>query len=420
MPAIGPNSSRKIDEGNQFRLLAQALTDYAIYMIDPEGFITTWNAGAERIKGYESTEIIGQHFSRFFTDEDQRQGLPQQILELARTSGRYESEGWRVRKDGKRFWAVAVIEAIRDETGALVGFGKVTRDITDRHDAREALVESERRFRLLVDSVLDYAIYMLDPSGIITNWNTGAARIKGYSADEVVGTHFSRFYTKEDRSKGLPAVALEQAKSAGKYEVEGWRVRKDGGRFWASVLIEPIRSDTGELIGFAKVTRDITERRSAQEALRESERQFRLLVSAVTDYAIYMLDPNGIVVSWNAGAEKIKGYGADEIIGSHFSKFYTEEDRAAGKPARALYTSTHDGRFEGEGCASSQGRHPVLGKRRHRPYSRRKRPTRWLCQDHARHHRAPGSAARTATRSGTACAVTEDGGSRPADRRHRA
>ena len=349
MPAIGPNSSRKIDEGNQFRLLAQALTDYAIYMIDPEGFITTWNAGAERIKGYKSTEIIGQHFSRFFTDEDQRHGLPQQILELARTSGRYELEGWRVRKDGKRFWAVAVIEAIRDETGALVGFGKVTRDITDRHDAREALVESERRFRLLVDSVLDYAIYMLDPSGIITNWNTGAARIKGYSADEVIGTHFSRFYTKEDRSKGLPAVALEQAKSVGKYEVEGWRVRKDGGRFWASVLIEPIRSDTGELIGFAKVTRDITERRSAQEALRESERQFRLLVSAVTDYAIYMLDPNGIVVSWNAGAEKIKGYGADEIIGSHFSKFYTEEDRAAGKPARALYTSTHDGRFEGEG-----------------------------------------------------------------------
>ena len=348
MPAIGPDS-RKIDEGNQFRLLAQALTDYAIYMIDPEGFITSWNAGAERIKGYEPTEIIGQHFSRFFTDEDQRQGLPQHILELARASGRYESEGWRVRKDGKRFWAVAVIEVIRDETGALIGFGKVTRDITDRHDAREALVESERRFRLLVNSVVDYAIYMLDPSGIITNWNTGAARIKGYSANEVVGTHFSRFYTQEDRSRGLPAVALELAKNAGKYEMEGWRVRKDGGRFWASALIEPIRSESGELIGFAKVTRDITERRSAQEALRESERQFRLLVSAVIDYAIYMLDPNGVIVSWNAGAEKIKGYSADEIIGSHFSKFYTEEDRAAGKPARALYTSTHDGRFEGEG-----------------------------------------------------------------------
>ena len=349
MPATGPTSIRKADEGNQFRLLAQALTDYAIYMMDPEGFITTWNVGAERIKGYESSEIIGQHFSRFFTEEDQRQGLPRQILDLARTSGRYESEGWRVRKDGRRFRAVAVIEAIRDESGALVGFGKVTRDITDRHNNREALVASERRFRLLVNSVVDYAIYMLDPSGIITNWNAGAARIKGYTAEEVVGTHFSRFYTNEDRSKGLPAVALEQAKNAGKYEVEGWRIRKDGGRFWAAVVIVPIRSETGEILGFAKVTRDITERRSAQEALRESERQFRMLVSAVIDYAIFMLDPNGIVVSWNPGAEKIKGYSADEIIGSHFSQFYTEEDRAAGKPARALYTSTHEGRFEGEG-----------------------------------------------------------------------
>jgi PAS domain S-box-containing protein len=349
MPATGTSSSRQAEEGNQFRLLAQALTDYAIYMMDPEGFISSWNAGAERIKGYESSEIIGQHFSRFFTIEDQRQGLPQQILELARKSGRYESEGWRVRKDGKRFWAVAVIEVIRDDTGAFVGFGKVTRDITERHNDREALVESERRFRLLVDGVVDYAIYMLDPSGIITNWNAGAARIKGYTAAEVVGSHFSRFYTKEDRSRGLPAVALETAKTAGKYEMEGWRVRKDGGRFWASVVLEPIRAESGELLGFAKVTRDITERRSAQEALRESERQFRLLVQAVIDYAIYMLDPNGVIVSWNAGAAKIKGYSADEIIGSHFSKFYDEEDRAAGKPARALYTSTQEGRFEGEG-----------------------------------------------------------------------
>ncbi len=349
MPAKEPNSIRDDDDGRQFRLLAQALTDYAIYMMDPEGFISSWNAGAARIKGYDSTEIIGQHFSRFFTDEDQRQGLPQQILEIARTTGRYESEGWRVRKDGKRFWAAAVIEAIRDETGALVGFGKVTRDITDRHDDRQALVESERRFRLLVDSVIDYAIFMLDPSGMITNWNKGAQRIKGYTADEVIGTHFSRFYTKEDRSRGLPAIALEEAKRAGKYEMEGWRVRKDGGRFWASVVIERIRGESGELLGFAKVTRDITERRSAQEALRQSERQFRLLVSGVIDYAIYMLDPNGIVVSWNAGAEKIKGYSADEIIGSHFSKFYAEEDRGTGMPARALYTATYEGRFEGEG-----------------------------------------------------------------------
>ena len=336
-------------QDDQFRLLAQSLTDYAIYMIDLDGFISSWNAGAARIKGYSEQEILGQHYSRFFQEEDQRRGIPGKALDIALREGRYESEGWRVRKDGTKFWAVAVIEAIRDEGGTLIGFGKVTRDITHRHAAREALVESERRFRLLVDSVIDYAIYMLDPSGIITNWNAGAARIKGYTAAEVTGSHFSRFYTKEDRARGLPAIALETARRDGKYDTEGWRVRKDGGRFWASVVVEPVHDENNELIGFAKITRDITERRSAQEALRASERQFRLLVSAVIDYAIYMLDPNGIVISWNAGAEKIKGYLSDEIIGSHFSRFYTDEDRNAGKPVRALHAATTEGRFEGEG-----------------------------------------------------------------------
>src|SRR3954453_5424585 len=121
-------------EGNQFELLVQALSDYAIYMIDPDGFISTWNSGARRIKGYEASEIIGQHFSRFFSEEDQRQGLPQKIMSIARDAGRYEAEGWRVRKDGERFWALSVIEAIRDDKGELLGFGKVTRDITDRHE----------------------------------------------------------------------------------------------------------------------------------------------------------------------------------------------------------------------------------------------------------------------------------------------
>ncbi|SFV35050.1 hybrid sensor histidine kinase/response regulator [Hyphomicrobium facile] len=340
---------RHFDHGRQFELLVKSLSDYAIYMIDPDGFVSTWNAGARLIKGYEEPEIIGQHFSRFFSEEDQRRGLPQNILSIARDAGRYEAEGWRVRKDGNRFWALSVIQAIRDDTGTLIGFGQVTSDITDKYESNKALIESEQRFHLLVDSVVDYAIYMLDPSGVITNWNAGAARIKGFPAKEVVGTHFSRFYTKEDRARGLPAIALETARSEGKFETEGWRLRKDGGRFWASVVIEPIRNEAGDLVGFAKVTRDITERRSAQEALRESERQFRMLVSAVIDYAIFMLDPNGVVVSWNAGAEKIKGYSPKEIIGSHFSRFYTEEDRLAGGPARAIHTATHEGRFEGEG-----------------------------------------------------------------------
>jgi PAS domain S-box-containing protein len=335
-------------ETHRIELLLGAVIDYAIYLIDLEGFVATWNKGAERIKGYSSVEIIGQHFSRFFTPEDRAAGLPDKILTAARVAGRHETEGWRLRKDGTRLWCNAIIQQVRDEEGELIGFAKITRDITERMKARDALLESERRFRLLVEGVVDYAIYMLDPSGLVVNWNTGARRLKGYSTDEIVGQHFSRFYATEDRRAGLPARVLEEATRVGRYESEGWRVRKDGSRFWASVVIDEIRNEKGELEGFAKVTRDITERRAAQDAVRESERQFRLLVAGVTDYALYMLDLNGIVTSWNAGAERIKGYSADEIIGQHFSRFYTEQDRAAGVPARALYTASQEGRFEAE------------------------------------------------------------------------
>ena len=345
---ITASQSSSTDTG-RLELLLDAVADYAIYMLDPDGFVTTWNAGAERVKGYQAVEIVGQHFSRFFTPEDRASGLPERILDIARSQGRHEAEGWRLRKDGSRFWANAIAQPVRDENGLLVGFAKITRDITERVQAQNAILETERRFRILVDGVVDYAIYMLDPSGIITNWNAGAQRLKGYSTEEIIGQHFSKFYSKEDRASGLPIRVLEGAAREGRYEAEGWRVRKDGSRFWASVIVDAIRSENGQLLGFAKVTRDITERRAALDALRESERQFRLLVGGVTDYAIYMLDPNGIVVSWNAGAQRIKGYISDEIIGHHFSRFYTEPDRSAGVPARALHTATHEGRFEAEG-----------------------------------------------------------------------
>ena len=318
-------------------------------MLDDEGFIATWNTGAQKIKGYSAGEIIGQHYSRFFTAEDQANRVPERNLAVARKDGRHEAEGWRVRKDGTRFWSNGVLQAIKDDAGALIGFAKITRDVTERVAAQRALLESERRFRMLVNAVTDYAICMLDPSGIVINWNTGAERLKGYKADEIVGQHFSRFYTPEDRARGVPGKVLAIAAREGNYESEGWRLRKDGSRFWASVVIDVIHDAEGKLEGFAKITRDITERQAAHEALRDSERQFRLLVAGVTDYAVFMLDPNGIITSWNAGAERIKGYAADEIIGQHMSRFYTERDRAAGIPARALYVATKDGRFEAEG-----------------------------------------------------------------------
>jgi PAS domain S-box-containing protein len=337
------------EDSRKFELLVRGVTDYAIYMLDPNGRITSWNSGAAKIKGYAESEILGENFSRFFTPEDQERNRPQHVLVQARAHGRFESEGWRVRKDGTRFWANAVVDALYGEDGEIIGFAKITRDLTERKAAQEALVETENRFRMLVDAVVDYAIYMLDPSGVITNWNTGAERMKGYTADEIIGHHFSHFYTKEDRAAGLPAVVLESARREGRYEAEGWRIRKDGSRFWASVVVDAIKNDKGHLIGFAKITRDMTERQAAQESLRESERQFRLLVGGVSDYALYMLDPQGIITNWNHGAERIKGYLSEEIVGQHFSRFYTENDRRNGMPARALHTARTEGRFEAEG-----------------------------------------------------------------------
>jgi len=258
------------NDSNRFELLVNAVTDYAIYMLDPDGHVATWNPGAQRFKGYAADEIIGEHFSRFFTEEDRAAGLPETALRRAAEEGRFESEGWRLRKDGTRFWVNAVIDPIRSENGELLGFAKITRDISERRDAERALFASEERFRLLVQGVRDYAIYMLDPDGRISNWNTGAAAIKGYSADEIVGQHFSRFYTPEDQARGEPARALATALSEGKYENEAWRVRKDGTRFWASVVIDPIHDDNGNFIGFAKITRDMTDRRLHQQELEEA------------------------------------------------------------------------------------------------------------------------------------------------------
>ena len=268
-----------LTEDGRYRLLVEAVTDYAIYMLDPNGIVASWNPGAQRFKGYQPDEIIGQHFSRFYTDEDRKTGLPARALETARRTGKFESEGWRVRKDGTQFWAAVVIDPIRSPTGDVIGYAKITRDLTERKQAEQMLKVSEEQFRLLVQGVTDYAIYMLNPEGNITNWNLGAQRIKGYTPEEIIGKHFSQFYTDEDRSNDEPRRALETAKRDGKFEKEAWRVRKDGSRFWAHVVIDPLRDETGALIGFAKITKDITERREVQlkldktrEALAQSQK----------------------------------------------------------------------------------------------------------------------------------------------------
>ena len=260
-------------ENDRYRLLVDAITDYAIYMLDPDGIITNWNAGAQRFKGYTADEIVGQHFSRFYTPEDRRDGLPELALQTARVEGTFEREGWRVRKGGERFWAHVVIDPIWSGDGSLLGFAKITRDLTERKKATEVLRQSEEQFRLLVHSVTDYAIYRLDPEGLVASWNAGAERIKGYAPGEIIGAHFSRFYTEEDRAAGEPVRALSIAREEGRFSAEGWRVRKDGSRFRASVVIDAIRDESGQVLGFAKITRDVTEREDTQlklDAAREA------------------------------------------------------------------------------------------------------------------------------------------------------
>jgi PAS domain S-box-containing protein len=262
-----------IDASRRLQLLIDGVVDYAIYLIATDGRVLSWNTGARRLKGYEEREILGRPFATFFTPEDRANGLPDKVLAAAAAEGRYETEGWRVRKDGSRLWVLGVVDAIRDERGNLVGFAKITRDITERRMADQHLQDSEQRFRRLVNAVVDYAIFQLDVAGYVSTWNSGAQRIKGYAAEDIIGQHFSRFYTAEDQKVGVPARALETAAREGKYEAEGLRVRKDGTRFWASVIIDPIRNDDGKLVGFAKVTRDITERMEVQRALREAQEQ---------------------------------------------------------------------------------------------------------------------------------------------------
>ncbi|WNZ65470.1 PAS domain-containing sensor histidine kinase [Myxococcus sp. MxC21-1] len=264
-PSVRHAEQRATVAEEQLQSFADSVKDYAIFMLDPQGRVQTWNTGAERIKGYRPDEIIGQHISRFYPPEDRAADKPARLLADAERLGRVEEENWRVRKDGTRFWADVVISAVRDAQGVLRGFSKVTRDLTDRKLAEDALRASEARYRLLIDSVKDYAIFMLDPQGRVQTWNTGAERIKGYRPDEIIGQHISRFYPPEDRAADKPARLLADAERLGRVEEENWRVRKDGTRFWADVAISAVRDAQGVLRGFSKVTRDLTDRKLAEE-----------------------------------------------------------------------------------------------------------------------------------------------------------
>ena len=323
------------DDG-RYRLLIEGVTDYAIYMLDVGGHVTSWNAGAQRFKGYQRAEILGEHFSRFYTDEDRATGLPARALMTAEREGKFEGEGWRIRKDGTRFWAHVVIDPIRDESGFLIGFAKITRDLTERREAEVERRRAEQQFKFLVQSVTDYSIYMLDLEGRVTSWNLGAERIKGYRPDEIIGQHFSSFYTDVDRANGEPAKALATALAEGRLEKEGWRVRKDGTRFRANVVIDAVRNEEGAIIGFAKITRDITEMREAQEELtkaREALAQSQKMEAVGQLTGGLAHDFNNLLAGISGSIEVMQKRLAQGRL-QDFEKFLTAAQGAARRPRR--------------------------------------------------------------------------------------
>jgi PAS domain S-box-containing protein len=251
--------------------------DYAVFTLDVGGHVTSWNAGAENIKGYRAAEIIGKHFSRFYPPEAIARNWPSEELKIASGQGRFEEEGWRVRKDGTRFWADVVITALRSPSGKLTGFLKITRDLTERRRHEETLRESEARLRLLIDSVKEYAIFMLDPEGRVASWNQGAERIIGYTPAEIIGRSVASFYPAEAAARGAPEEELATTIKHGSFETNGWRLRKDGSRFWANIVICAMHDLEGRLRGFSQVTRDLTERRQFQELTESRERTHEFL-----------------------------------------------------------------------------------------------------------------------------------------------
>jgi PAS domain S-box-containing protein len=271
-PLITPPTPRPADlhSNEAFQSLIENLADYAIFVIDPAGQIASWNRAGEQLTGYTGQEVIGKHFSLFYTPADLAADKPATEMRRAEREGQVESEEWWLRKDGSRFWASVTITRILGEKN-LLGFGTIVRDVTDRR-------LSDLRYRLLVEGVQDYAIFSLDPNGVVTSWNVGAERIKGYKPEEIIGKNFSTFYTPEDRANELPKKVLGTAASEGHFVGEGWRVRKDGTRFWSSVVVTALRDDEGHLYGFSKVTRDMTERKQLLDAIQQHARELELRI----------------------------------------------------------------------------------------------------------------------------------------------
>ncbi len=314
-----------------YHKMIEEIEDYAIILLDKNGFIRDWNKGAEKIKLYNEGEILGKHFSIFYLQEDIDANLPQKLLTQAEETGKAVHEGWRKRKDGSKFWGSITITAIHDEKHNVIGFSKVTRDLTEKKRTEDELRMSEERYHRMIAEVQDYAIILLDENGFIQNWNIGAEKIKGYKADEIVGKHFSIFYPAEDQQNKLPDQLLERARAEGKALHEGWRIRKDGSRFWGTIVITALHGKDNTIIGFSKVTRDLTEKKIADEKLLSYTAELEIQNGELEQFAyVASHDLQEPLRKIQTFTELIKdNYNDEQFVDRYFEKLDTSAKRMA-------------------------------------------------------------------------------------------
>jgi len=270
-----------------YQKMVEEVSDYAILLLDTNGTILNWNPGVQNIKGYSESEIIGKNFRVFYTSDDRKNQLPEKLLDSALQNGRASQEGWRVKKDGSTFWGSIVITALHDNGRNVIGFSKVTRDLTERKKSEERmerytselqyqnelLRQSEERYHRMIAEVEDYAIILLDINGNILNWNKGAENIKGYKDTEILGKSFKQFYRLSDQQIQLPEQLLNEAVKNNKATHEGWRVRKDGTEFWGNIVITALHNEEGKITGFSKVTRDLTQKKHFEDLILLQNKQ---------------------------------------------------------------------------------------------------------------------------------------------------
>jgi len=340
----------------RLRMLVEGVKDYAITMLDPRGHIASWSVGAQELHGLDAAQALGRPFSIFYTREDIARGRPAASLRQAIAGGRFEEEGRRAGKQGTTFWANVAITPLHDSAGRLTGFSHVIRNITERVQAQEALQKSEALKGAILEAALD-GIVAIDAHGLIQEWNPAAQRIFGYSRAQAIGRSMDELVVPSSLQRaygeGLTHYLITGVGSLLGRPIELSLRRADGTEFSAELSISRFRSK--EPSRCTALIRDITKRKQDEAALRDSEQRFRMLVEGVADYAIYMLDPQGRVTTWNSGAETIEGYTAEEILGQHFSRVFLPEDVQAAKPEKLLAQATAEGHAVNEGWRMRKG-----------------------------------------------------------------